>query len=220
MLVEVFGQLQHFNEVPSISFTRHQECNMTEVQFSIIDAVLFLGQFVSQPFIVYRCCKFICLPTKKCNRNACERREIESWWFSLSILNLVHLRSVVILSKLFTYDILAEVVDTFERRSSWCMTHPLFDCCLADFEWIIISNNFHTYVDTTCDFKYTTHKTTRYTWLTEEFWSHGGKKVKTSLILFQSMDLIYSCVIYPCYWCKHNEQIYSLPEKLRVFMKG
>lgn len=138
----------------------------------------------------------------------------------MSVLNLVHFRSVVILAELFTYDILAEVVDALERCSSRCMAHPLFNCCLADFKWIIISNNFHTYVDPTCDFKNTTHKTTRYTWLTEELWSHGGKKIKTSLILFQSMDLIYGCMIYPCYWCKHNEQIYSLSKKLRVFMES
>ena len=138
----------------------------------------------------------------------------------MSVLNLVHFRSVVILSELFTYDILAEVVDALERCSSRCMAHPLFNCCLADFKWIIISNNFHTYVYPTCDFKNTTHKTTRYTRLTEELWSHGGKKIKTSLILFQSMDLIYGCMIYPCYWCKHNEQIYSLSKKLRVFMES
>ena len=134
VLIKVLRKFKHLNQVASVSFTRHQESYVTEIKLSIVDAILVLGKFVSEPLIIRGCCKFVWLSAEKGYWNAREGWEIERWWLFLSILNLIHFRAVIVFSELFAYNILTEMVHAFERGSSRGMSHPLLNCSLTNFE--------------------------------------------------------------------------------------
>jgi len=77
-LVEVLDDLQHLNELPPVGFVWHQEPDMADIVFFVVDAVLIFSQLVHQPLVIVWSSKLVSDPAEQGDRDAREHFEVDN----------------------------------------------------------------------------------------------------------------------------------------------